>query len=94
MKNRTSINHRTAIKIMACNLLLAVVFCGCNSTTVDTTVRRKFTLSVHNGSGWSSGSSTIDCDSFQMIGTKKAEIWCDGQKMHIECNDVIYPLNR
>ena len=29
MKNQTSINRPTAIKIMACNLLLAVVFSGC-----------------------------------------------------------------
>ena len=32
MKNRTSINRPTAIKIMACNLLLCLVFlCGCRS---------------------------------------------------------------
>lgn len=41
MKNKTSINRPTAIKIMACNLLLAVVFlCGCSSETEQQTLEK------------------------------------------------------
>jgi len=38
--------------------------------------------------GWSSGVSTVECDSFQMHGTRKASAWVDGYKMNIEAEDV------
>jgi len=91
MKNLITRTTARFLKSCLIFMLPAVIFCGCQDATK--TVHRKFTLSIHNGSGWSSGSSTIECDSFQMIGTKKAEIWCDGFKQNIECNDVIYPIS-
>jgi hypothetical protein len=36
-------------------------------------------------------SSVVDCDSFQMVSTKKVDIWVDGTKMSIQAEDVIYP---
>jgi hypothetical protein len=55
---------------------------------------RKFSLTLSNGSGWSYGSSLVECDSFQMEGTKKAFIWVDGTKMKVEAENSIYPHTR
>lgn len=46
MKNKTSINRQTAIKIMACNLLLAVVLSGCD-TAVDQVEKCKKPATVY-----------------------------------------------
>jgi len=70
-------------------LLVAVIFFGCGEQ--NKTKQRKCHLIVRNGSGWSSGVSTVECDSFQMHGTRKAFAWVDGYKMNIEAEDVIYP---
>jgi len=37
------------------------------------------------------GGSVVECDSFQMYGTRKASAWVDGVKMDIVADDVIYP---
>ena len=68
-------------------LLVAFIFFGCG----EQTKQRKCHLVVRNGSGWSSGGSIVECDSFQMHGTRKASAWVDGYKMNIEAEDVIYP---
>lgn len=90
MKNKTLFNRITPA--FASLLLVAVIFCGCGEQTKIK--QRKCVLSVHNGSGWSSGSSQVECDSFQMHGTRKADAWVDGYKMNIEAEDVIYPYVR
>ena len=90
MKTRTSLNHRTFA--FAYVLLVAVIFCGCGEQSQ--TKQRKCYLVVKNGSGWSSGSSVIECDSFQMQGTRKSFVWVDGYKMNVEAEDVIYPVVR
>jgi hypothetical protein len=73
-------------------MLVAVIFCGCGEQSQPK--QRKCYLVVRNGSGWSSGSSVIECDSFQMQGTRKAFAWVDGYKMNVEAEDVIYPAVR
>jgi hypothetical protein len=88
MKTRASIYHRTFA--FAYVLLVAVIFCGCGEQSVKKAERKCF-LNVRNGSGWSSGGSIVECDSFQMQGTRKAFVWVDGYKMNIEAEDVIYP---
>ena len=70
-------------------LLVVVIFFGCGEQ--NKTKQRKCRLVVRNGSGWSSGGSIVECDSFQMHGTRKASAWVDGYKMNIEAEDVIYP---
>jgi hypothetical protein len=87
MKTRKSIYHRTFA--FAYVLLVAVIFSGCGEQSQ--TKKRKCYLVVRNGSGWTSGSSFIECDSFQMQGTRKAFAWVDGYKMNVESEDVIYP---
>lgn len=71
-------------------LLVAVIFCGCVEQTQNK-IERKCFLTVRNGSGWSSGGSVVECDSFQMYGTRKSSAWVDGYKMNVEAEDVIYP---
>jgi hypothetical protein len=68
-------------------LLVAVIFCSCGE-------QRKCVLTVKNGTGLRSGSSSVECDSFQMQGTRKAFVWVDGYKMNIEAENVIYPRVR
>jgi hypothetical protein len=70
-------------------MLIAFIFFGCGEQ--NKTKQRKCRLIVRNGSGWSSGGSIVECDSFQMHGTRKASAWVDGYKMNIEAEDVIYP---
>jgi hypothetical protein len=70
-------------------LLVAFVFFGCEGQSE--TKQRKCQLVVKSGSGWASGFSIVECDSFQMYGTRKASAWVDGYKMNIEAENVIYP---
>jgi hypothetical protein len=74
-------------------LLLAVIFCGCGEQSPKK-VERKCILTVINGRGLSRASSSVECDSFQMQGTRKAFVWVDGYKMNIEAENVIYPQVR
>ncbi len=55
---------------------------------------RKFYLAVYSGKGLNAGVSRVDCDSFQMQGTKKAIIWVDGTKMQVEAETLIRPHTR
>ena len=71
-------------------LLVAVIFCGCGEQN-QKKVERKCFLVVRNGNGMSAGGSVVECDSFQMYGTRKAFVWVDGYKMNIEAENVIYP---
>ena len=89
MKTRTLIYHRPFAYV----LLVAVIFCSCGEQ-IPKKVERKCVLIVKNGSGLGSGSSSVECDSFQMQGTRKAFVWVDGYKMNIEAEDVIYPRVR
>ena len=91
MKTKTSIYHRTFA--FAYVLLVAIIFCGCGEPSPKK-VERKCSLVVRNGRGWSVGSSVVECDSFQMYGTRKASVWVDGYKMNVEAEDVIYPQVR
>ena len=85
----TKLNLTTKALAFAKVMLVAVIFCGCGEQSQPK--QRKCYLVVRNGSGWSSGSSVIECDSFQMQGTRKAFAWVDGYKMNVEADDVIYP---
>ncbi len=88
MKTKTSIYHHTFA--FAYVLLVAVIFCGCGEQRISKPQRKCF-LNVRNGCGWSAGGSIVECDSFQMQGTRKAFVWVDGYKMNVEAEDVIYP---
>lgn len=85
----TKLNLTTKALAFAKVMLVAVIFCGCGEQSQ--TKQRKCYLVVRNGSGWSAGGSVVECDSFQMQGTRKAFVWVDGYKMNIEAEDVIYP---
>lgn len=52
---------------------------------------KKYTLTIDNGSGFTESISHLDCDSFNLITTKKCEFWSDGQKNTICADNVIYP---
>ena len=86
MKTKNSMNRKGFA--FAYVLLVAVIFCGCGEQSKQ---QRKCVLTIRNGSGWSAGSSQIECDSFQMHGTRRVDAWVDGYKMNIEAEDVIYP---
>ena len=88
----TKLNLTTKALAFAKVLLVAVIFCGCGEQSQPK--QRKCYLVVKNGSGWSSGSSVVECDSFQMQGTRKAFAWVDGYKMNVEAEGVIYPAVR
>ena len=53
-------------------ILISLTSCG-----------RKFNVRVCSGDGISYTETWIECDSLQMISTKEAFIWVDGQKMKI-----------
>lgn len=78
---------RILLRTFGCVLLMTIIFYGCD----EKVEHRKCWLNVRNGSGWSSGGSVVECDSFQMYGTRKASAWVDGVKMDIVADDVIYP---
>ena len=86
----TKLNLTTKALAFAKVMLVAVILCGCGEQSPKK-VERKCFLNVRNGSGWSAGGSIVECDSFQMQGTRKAFVWVDGYKMNIEAEDVIYP---
>jgi hypothetical protein len=85
----TKLNLTTKALAFAKVLLVAVIFCGCGEQSQ--TKQTKCFLVVRNGSEWSAGGSVVECDSFQMYGTRKASAWVDGYKMNVEAEDVIYP---
>jgi hypothetical protein len=89
MKTKTLIYPRPFAYV----LLVAVIFCSCGEQ-IPKKVERKCVLIVKNGTGLRSGSSSVECDSFQMQGTRKAFVWVDGYKMNIEAENVIYPRVR
>jgi hypothetical protein len=89
MKTRTLVYHRPFAYV----LLVAVIFCSCGEQSPKK-VERKCVLIVINGRGLSRASSSVECDSFQMQGTRKAFVWVDGYKMNIEAENVIYPRVR
>ena len=86
----TKLNLTTKALAFAKVMLVAVIFCGCGEQS-PSKPQRKCYLVVRNGSGWSAGGSVVECDSFQMYGTRKASAWVDGYKMNVEAEDVIYP---
>lgn len=86
----TKLNLTTKALAFAKVMLVAVIFCGCGEQS-PSKPQRKCYLIVRNGSGWSAGGSVVECDSFQMYGTRKASAWVDGYKMNVEAEDVIYP---
>lgn len=68
-------------------LLVAVLFSSCSYKKED--CKHKLVVTSYNGSGWYRSSHSIKCDSVNMLGTKKAEIFIDGTKMIIEADDKI-----
>ena len=86
----TKLNLTTKALAFAKVMLVTVIFCGCGEQSPSSPQRKCF-LVVRNGSGWSAGGSVVECDSFQMYGTRKASSWVDGYKMNVEAEDVIYP---
>jgi len=86
----TKLNLTTKALAFAKVMLVAVIFCGCGEQS-PSKPQRKCYLVVRNGSGWSAGGSVVECDSFQMYGTRKTSAWVDGYKMNVEAEDVIYP---
>jgi hypothetical protein len=52
-------------------------------TLLTSCVKRKFTLQVCSGSGFTYSETWLECDSFQMQSQTKAEAWIDGTKMSV-----------
>jgi hypothetical protein len=48
-----------------------------------TSCGRKFNMRVCSGDGIAYTETWIECDSFQMNSEFEADIWVDGQKLHI-----------
>jgi hypothetical protein len=57
-------------------IIVSICFTSCELT-------RPYKLIVCSGSGFTYQETWVRCDSFQMISTTEANIWCDGRKMHI-----------
>lgn len=76
-------------------ILFALLFLtGCNSNSNDDSAPKKkyrHYLNVSKGSGWSLGSTNLECDSFQMIDTKHAYAWIDGTKSYVVSENTILP---
>ena len=67
-------------------LILLILICsGCNSKSME----KKYDLTSFNSSGLEYSSSTIKCDSFQMISFKKAIFWNNGARGIIEAERYI-----
>ncbi len=64
-------------------ILSVIILLGCVNK------QRKCYLTIQNKIGWNF--STIECDSFQMHGTKKADVWVDGRWINVETELAIYP---
>jgi hypothetical protein len=56
-----------------------------------TSCGRKFNIRVCSGDGIAYTETWIECDSFQMKTAFEADIWVDGQKIHIVGNRGIKP---
>jgi hypothetical protein len=88
-KQMKKIKIHTLLPLMLFALLFLV---GCHGDqTLGQSPKRKFSLTLYNVTGYNLVSSVVDCDSFQMVSTKRADIWVDGTKMSIQAEDVIYP---
>lgn len=83
-------NLRNSVAIVVYTVLVAVLFVSCNEKTEQkTNCCYKFVVTLYNGSGWNRSWHKIECDSVNMLGTKKAEVFIDGTKMIIEADDRI-----
>lgn len=91
MKNRTSINRLTAIKIMACNLVLSVVFSSCGGeidstkgTKIELIEPYKNELCKYTTNGSYEGSGNIFVHPLMFIDTcgkyKIGDVVCVGRK--------------
>ena len=87
--------------VLAMFLVLLAFIClcsGCGKLVPESTPPevkpslKNYGLNIYNGSSWSSGHSTVYCDSFQMVSPKECYLWSDGRKMLVKCSDVIYPF--
>ena len=55
---------------------------------------RLFSVYINNGKGWDYSSGNIVCDSVQMVSTKEAFVWIDGNKMRIVAENYIAVYTR
>lgn len=84
--------------IVIAGLLIVFFYSGCGKLVPESTPPevkpslKNYGLNIYNGSSWSSGHSTVYCDSFQMVSPKECNFWSDGRKMLVKCSDVIYPF--
>lgn len=68
-------------------LLVSILFLSCGNK--EEGCKYKLVATLDNGSGWSKSWHSLECDSINMLSTKKAEIFIDGTKMIIEADNRI-----
>lgn len=79
-------NLRNLVAIVVYTVLVAF-FVSCGYKTKN--CKHKLVATSHNGSGWGKSWYQLECDSINMLSTKKAEIFIDGTKMIIEADNRI-----
>jgi hypothetical protein len=78
-------------KVLLFTVVIGIISCNQIKTN---TKEYKFGLVLYSGNGLDYTASTIECDSFKMYGTKKADVWVDGSKISIEAENVITPHSK
>lgn len=83
-------NLRNSVAIVVYTVFVAVLFASCNEKSEQKTdCNYKLVVTSHNGSGWDKSWYRLECDSVNMLSTKKAEVFIDGTKMIIETDNRI-----
>ena len=80
-------NLRHSVAIAVYTVLVAVLLFSCSSENKN--CKYKLVVTSHNGSGWDKSWYRLECDSVNMLSTKKAEVFIDGTKMIIETDNRI-----
>lgn len=78
---------RNLVTIAVYTVSVAVLLFSCSSETKN--CKYKLVVTSHNGSGWNKSWHRLECDSVNMLSTKKAEVFIDGTKMIIETDNKI-----
>lgn len=76
-------------QIIILSSILLLISCNQESKS-----KYKLSVTSYNGHGMNQSWHTVNCDSVNMISTKKAEVFIDGTKMNIEAENYITVRSR
>ena len=67
-------------------IILTVCLFSCNESSSHV---KETEIYLHNGTGWTSTSSYLKCDSATMISTKEAIYWVGGKQSKVYATDFL-----